>query len=157
MDVLIRKGMPADIPAALQLVRELAIYERAPAEVEVTESEMEEWGFGPGRIFDFFVAEKDQKVVGMALYYYKYSTWKGKCIFLEDIIVTKQQRRGGIGQALFAEVVSLARKEKVRRLEWQVLEWNEPAIAFYKKYNSVLDGEWINCKLTYEQLQSVGS
>lgn len=152
---IIRKGIETDVPAALLLVQELALYEKAPAEVEVTKEEMNRSGFGKDKLFDFFVAEVNENIVGMALYYYKYSTWKGKCIFLEDIIVTERMRGTGIGKLLFDEVVKVAKNEKVRRLEWQVLEWNKPAISFYKKYNSVFDGEWINCKLTDSQLKKM--
>lgn len=150
-----RKGTEADLPFVLELIRELAAYERAPHEVEVSVEEMKNWGFGKDRIFEFFVMEKEKKIIGIALYYYKYSTWKGKCLFLEDIIITESERKNGYGQLLFNEVVKVAQREKVRRMEWQVLEWNEPAIQFYKKYNSHMDGEWINCKLTFDQLQSM--
>ncbi|MGZ3898952.1 MAG: N-acetyltransferase family protein [Bacteroidia bacterium] len=150
---MIRKGVQADLPKVLGLVKELAIYEKAPAEVEVTVDEMINWGFGKDKLFEFFVLEKENKIIGMALYYYKYSTWKGKCLFLEDIIVTESERCKGYGQLLFNEVAKVAKEQKVRRMEWQVLEWNTPAIKFYEKYNSVIDPEWMNCKLTYEQLQ----
>jgi GNAT superfamily N-acetyltransferase len=150
--VLIREGKKEDVTAALNLVKELAHYEKAPDEVEVTVEEMENWGFGNEKVFDFFVAEINGKITGLALYYYKYSTWKGKCLFLEDIIVTESLRGQGIGKLLFEEVVKVAKKENVRRMEWQVLEWNEPAINFYNKYNSILDAEWVNCKLTNHQL-----
>lgn len=152
---IIRKGTENDIAGALFLVQELAVYEKAPTEVEVTLEEMKNWGFGKDKLFDFFVAEKNKSIVGIALYYYKYSTWKGKCIFLEDIIVTEKMRGTGIGKLLFEEVVKVAQNEKVRRMEWQVLEWNEPAINFYNKYNAVLDAEWINCKLTNRQLENM--
>ena len=102
---------------------------------------------------DFFVAEKET-IIGIALYYIKYSTWKGKCIFLEDLIVTEEFRKYGIGKKLFDEVVNVTKEMKAARLEWQVLEWNEPAIKFYKKLNSNFDKEWINCKLTGEQIQN---
>jgi len=154
MQANIRVGTEGDIPRVLELVRELAIFEKAPNEVEVTVSEMTSWGFGKDKIFDFFVLEKDGIIVGIAVYYYKYSTWKGKCLFLEDIIVTEKERKNGYGKLLFNEVVKVAKAKKVRRMEWQVLDWNTPAIEFYKKYKSNLDGEWINCKLTYDQLQS---
>src|SRR6185436_4147670 len=107
------------------------------------------------KLFDFFVLEKSDRIIGIALYYYKYSTWKGKCLFLEDIIVTEKERRNGYGKLLFAEAVKVAKEMKVRRMEWQVLDWNEAAIDFYKKYNSNFDGEWLNCKLTFSQLQSM--
>lgn len=151
----IRFGVEADLPQVLELVKELAAYERAPLEVEVTLEEMRNWGFGKDKIFEFFVAEQNEKIVGIALYYYKYSTWKGKCLFLEDIIVTESYRRYGLGTKLFDEVVKVAKQKKVRRMEWQVLEWNEPAINFYKRYSAVLDPEWVNGKLTFEQLQSL--
>lgn len=159
-DLRVRVGNEADLPRVLDLVKELALYEKAPDEVEVTLEEMRNWGFGKDSIFEFFVAEEGPppagevgKIVGIALYYYKYSTWKGKCLFLEDIIITESHRRYGLGSKLFDEVVKVAKDKKVRRMEWQVLEWNEPAIKFYHKYNAVLDPEWINGKLTYDQLQ----
>lgn len=154
-NIIVRKGTERDVEAALNLVKELAAYEKAPNEVEVSVSEMKEWGFGSDKVFDFFVAIDNNVIVGMALYYYKYSTWKGKCMFLEDIIVTEKMRGKGIGKVLFDEIVKVAKRDKVRRLEWQVLEWNEPAINFYKKYNSLFDGEWINCKLTNHQLATM--
>ncbi len=154
MSAKIRVGTQNDIPRVLELVRELAIFEKAPSEVEVTVAEMTGWGFGKDKIFDFFVLEKENTIVGIAVYYYKYSTWKGKCLFLEDIIVTEKERKYGYGKLLFNEVVKVAKAQRVRRMEWQVLDWNTPAIEFYKKYKSHLDGEWINCKLTYDQLQS---
>jgi GNAT superfamily N-acetyltransferase len=154
MAATIREGREDDIPAALALVKELAQFENAPDEVEVTVNEMRAWGFGKEKLFGFFVLEKEGTLIGTALYYYKYSTWKGRCLFLEDIIVTETERRRGYGQLLFDEVVKLAKKEQVRRMEWQVLDWNVGAISFYKKYNSLFDAEWINCKLSYEQLQS---
>jgi GNAT superfamily N-acetyltransferase len=153
MNITIRKGLKKDLPDALDLVKELAAYERAPQEVAVTVEEMERDGFSENPVFGFFVAEVNDKIVGMALYYTKYSTWKGKCIFLEDIIVTGEFRKYGIGKKLFEEIVKVARETKARRMEWQVLEWNEPAIKFYEKLNSNFDKEWINCKLTEEQIQ----
>ncbi len=152
MSIEIRIGTKADIPFALNLVKELAVYEKAPNEVEVTVEEMTEWGFGTDKQFDFFVALENDVIVGLALYYYKYSTWKGKCLFLEDIIVTESQRGKGLGKLLFDKVVQVSKEQKVRRMEWQVLDWNTPAIEFYKKYDATLDGEWVNCKLTNHQL-----
>ncbi|MES2565430.1 MAG: GNAT family N-acetyltransferase [Bacteroidota bacterium] len=151
--IQIRKGTESDITYALQLVRELAAYEKAPDEVEVTIEEMTNWGFGADKQFDFFVALENDVIVGMALYYFKYSTWKGKCLFLEDIIVTESKRGKGLGKLLFDKVVQVSKELKVRRMEWQVLDWNTPAIEFYKKYNATLDGEWVNCKLIDKQLE----
>ena len=155
MSIQIRKGVEADISQALQLVKELAIYEKAPNEVEVTIEEMTEWGFGSDKQFDFFVAQENGVIVGLVLYYYKYSTWKGKCLFLEDIIVTESQRSKGLGKMLFDKVVQVSKEMKVRRMEWQVLDWNTPAIEFYKKYDATLDGEWVNCKLTNHHLEKM--
>ncbi len=155
MNIEIRKGTQADIPSALTLVKELAAYEKAPNEVEVTIAEMTEWGFGTDKQFDFYVALLDGVIVGIALYYSKYSTWKGKCLFLEDIIVTESQRGKGLGKLLFDKVVEVSKEMKVRRMEWQVLDWNTPAIEFYKKYDATLDGEWVNCKLTNHQLEKM--
>jgi len=152
MNISIRKGVKSDLTQVLCLIKELAIYEKAPAEVIVTVEEMEQDGFGKTPIFEFFVAEVSGKIVGISLYYIKYSTWKGKCVFLEDIIVTEQFRKFGIGKKLFDEVVATTKKLNFNRLEWQVLNWNEPAINFYKKINSQFDSEWINCKLTKEQI-----
>lgn len=137
----------------LALVKELALYEKAPQEVTVTLAEMEDAGFGTNAVWSAFVAESEGMIVGMALYYTKYSTWKGKCIFLDDIVVTESWRGKGIGKLLFEEVIKVAKEQHARRLEWQVLEWNTPAINFYNKFSAVLDPEWINGKLTYEQLQ----
>lgn len=155
MSIEIRIGTKADIPFALNLVKELAVYEKAPNEVEVTVEEMTEWGFGTDKQFDFFVALENDVIVGLALYYYKYSTWKGKCLFLEDIIVTESQRGKSLGKLLFDKVVQVSKEQKVRRMEWQVLDWNTPAIEFYKKYDATLDGEWVNCKLTNHQLNKL--
>jgi GNAT superfamily N-acetyltransferase len=155
MSIEIRKGTATDIPFALNLVKELAAYEKAPNEVEVTVQEMTDWGFGSNNQFDFYVATENNIIIGLALYYYKYSTWKGKCLFLEDIIVTESQRGKGIGKLLFDKVVQVSKEMKVRRMEWQVLDWNAPAIEFYRKYDATLDGEWVNCKLTNHQLEKM--
>lgn len=155
MSAIIRIGVKSDLPRVLELIKELAVFENAPNEAEVSVDEMMNWGFGQDKIFDFFVLEKESVIVGIAVYYYKYSTWKGKCLFLEDIIVTESERKNGYGKLLFNEVVKVAKAKKVRRMEWQVLDWNTAAIEFYKKYLANLDGEWINCKLTFDQIQSM--
>jgi GNAT superfamily N-acetyltransferase len=153
--IQIRKGTEDDIEQALHLIKELAIYEKAEGEVEVTPAEMLGWGFGKDKIFDFFIAIENKVVVGLALYYFKYSTWKGKCLFLEDIIVTESQRGKGIGKLLFDKIIEVGKVTNVRRMEWQVLDWNEPALNFYKKYKATLDGEWLNGKLTDAQLKKL--
>lgn len=154
MQITIRPGYKEDLSSVLGLVKELATFEKAPNDVEVSIEDMERDGFGDDPIFKFFVAEAEGKIVGMALYYIKYSTWKGKCVFLEDIIVTESYRRYKIGQQLFEAVVKAAKKLKVRRVEWQVLDWNAPAIKFYEKYDSLFLKEWLSCRLTEEQINN---
>lgn len=152
--VTIRPAITTDVPGMLALVKELALYEKAPQEVTVTLEEMAAAGFGPGAIWKAFVAETDGKIVGMLLFFIKYSTWKGKCMYIDDIVVTEAMRGAGIGKLLFEETVREAKRTHMRRLEWQVLEWNQPAINFYNKFSANLDPEWVNGKLTYEQLQA---
>lgn len=153
MEVEIRKGHRDDLPQVYALIKELAEFERAPQEVTNTLEDMELDGFGENPIFRFFVAESEAAIVGIALYYIGYSTWKGKMLFLEDLVVTEKLRRAGIGRKLFKAVAQEAKKTRAKRFKWQVLEWNEPAIAFYKKIGANLDGEWINCNMTEEQIQ----
>lgn len=155
MSVTIRKGKKEDCKAALELIHELAVYEKAADQVEISLEELEADGFGKNAIYDLLVAERDGKIIGIALYYMKYSTWKGKCIYLEDLIVTEQERGVGAGKMLFEELVKIAADLNVGRMEWQVLDWNEPAIGFYKKYDAELDGEWFNAKFRREQLQEI--
>ena len=140
------------MPQVHALIQELAEYERAPQEVTNTLEEMERDGFGENPIYKFFVAENEEGVVGIALYYTAYSTWKGRMLFLEDLVVTEKLRRAGIGRRLFDAVAQEAKDTGAKRFRWQVLEWNEPAIAFYKKIGADLDGEWINCNMTEEQI-----
>jgi len=149
-NILLRKGTPSDIPELLDLIKELAAYEKEPEAVIVTEKILLEDGFGDNAIFDFLVVEKDGIVAGIALYYTKYSTWKGRCLYLEDIIVKESERMNGFGSMLLKELVSIAEKTGVKRLEWQVLDWNEPAINFYKKHKTIIDGDWLNCKVEFE-------
>jgi GNAT superfamily N-acetyltransferase len=150
----ITKGTKEDLPKVLELIKELAAYEKAPLEVENTVEEMIQDGFTDHPVYYLLVAKLEGEIRGIAIYYIKYSTWKGKCIFLEDIIVTEKFRGHGIGAKLFEAVIAIAKEMKVRRMEWQVLDWNEPAIRFYKKYNANMDPEWLNGKLTYQQIQS---
>lgn len=154
-DAIVRKGTKDDVPRVLELIQELATYEKAPNEVTITLEELVNDGFGENPIYGLFVAELNNKVEGIALYYEKYSTWKGRCLFLEDIVVTKSLRGKGIGSLLFEEVIKVAQTRNSARMEWQVLDWNEPAINFYKKYNTELDGEWLNGKFTREALQAM--
>lgn len=144
-EIIIRPGEASDLPAALRLVQELAEFEKAPEAVEVTLEEMLEAGFGQGKVFEFFVAESAGVVLGLALFYYKYSTWKGKCIYLDDLIVTASHRGKGIGRKLLHAVLQKGREQDVRRVEWQVLDWNQDAINFYRSAGAILDAEWVNC------------
>ncbi|HEX8350229.1 MAG TPA: GNAT family N-acetyltransferase [Hymenobacter sp.] len=150
--VTIRRGVEADLPQVLALIQELAEFERAPQEVTNTLADMQRDGFGPEPIFKFFVAEKDSTILGIALYYTAYSTWKGRMLYLEDLVVTEAARGTGIGKLLFDATVHEARHTGANRLKWQVLEWNEPAIGFYKKVGANLDSEWHNGNLNSEQL-----
>jgi len=132
----------------LELIKELAVYERAPEEVTVDFNHFVESGFGEKRVWWAFVAEVENKVVGFALYYIRYSTWKGQRMYLEDILVNEPMRGKGIGKLLFDELIKEAKEKKFNGMVWQVLEWNEPAINFYKKYEGVnFDNEWMNCSL----------
>lgn len=139
----------------MELIKELAEYERAAQEVSNTLTMMEADGFGTNPIYGFFVAEEGAIIHGLSLYYYRYSTWKGKRLYLEDIIVTQSQRGKGIGKDLFDVTMKKALDENCTGMMWQVLEWNTPAIEFYKKYNSRLDSEWINCHLEVGQIREI--
>ncbi len=142
--ITIRKAIRSDCKRLLELVQELAVYEKAPEEVTVTLEHFEESGFGEKPVWWAFVAEFDGKVEGFALYYIRFSTWKGQCLYLEDFLVTEQLRGLGAGRMLFDRVVEEAKEKKYIRMVWQVLEWNEPAINFYKKYPAKFDAEWVN-------------
>lgn len=152
MNIAIRRGVKEDLPQVYGLIRELAEYERAPQEVTNTLADMEADGFGPNPVYEFFVAEAEAQVVGICLYYMAYSTWKGKMLFLEDLVVTDAYRRYGLGKQLFDAFARRAQELGAKRLKWQVLEWNEPAIAFYKKLNCHLDAEWINCNMNEQEI-----
>ena len=152
MNISIRRGTPADLPQVYALIQELAVYEKAPEEVTNTLAAMQEDGFGPEPVFEFLVAETNNTVVGLCLYYLAYSTWKGRMLYLEDLIVTESYRRYGVGKKLFDAFARRALELNAKRVKWQVLEWNEPAITFYRKLNAHLDGEWINCNMTAENL-----
>ena len=167
MNITVRRAVKEDCPRLLELIHELAEYERAPQEATVTLEHFTESGFGKKPVWWAFVAtspltplrkaergispsppvEKGSgdEVVGFALYYIRYSTWKGQAMYLEDILVTKEMRGKGIGKLLMDRLIEEAKEKGWNRILWQVLEWNEPAINFYKKYNAEFDGEWVNC------------
>ena len=152
--MIIRKGTQDDLPQVLALVKELAIYEKAPDEVENNLEMMLDDGFGEKPVYEFFVVEEDAALIGLALYYYRYSTWKGKCLYLEDLIVTASHRGKGIGKLLFDKIIERAKETNARGIQWQVLDWNTPAIEFYKKYDARFDDEWVNCALSKAQIDA---
>jgi GNAT superfamily N-acetyltransferase len=149
MSITIRRAERKDCNRLLELVQELAEFERAPHEVTVTLDHFEESGFGEKPVWWAFVAEEDNVVIGFALYYIRYSTWKGQRLYLEDILVTEQARGKGAGKLLFERLIQEAKDKKLNGMVWQVLDWNEPAIAFYKKYGAVIEEEWMNCSINF--------
>lgn len=146
-NIIIREATELDCPRMMELVNELAIYERAPEEVTVDIKHFIESGFGTKPVWWAIVAEVNGIVVGFALYYIRYSTWKGQRMYLEDILVTEEWRGKGIGQRLMDQLISIAKEKGFSGMLWQVLDWNEPAINFYKKYNAKFDPEWVNVSL----------
>ncbi|MVN93116.1 GNAT family N-acetyltransferase [Mucilaginibacter aquatilis] len=152
MKAHLRVAQKQDCPRLLELIRELAVYERAPQEVTVTLQQFEEAGFGVKPVWKAFVVEVNEFIVGFALYYVRYSTWKGSRLYLEDLIVTEIMRGKGIGKMLFNRMIQEARELGFRGMTWQVLDWNEPAIKFYKKYEAGLEAGWLNASLSTEQI-----
>jgi GNAT superfamily N-acetyltransferase len=140
--MLIRKGIPEDMKSVLELIKELAVFEKEPDAVVVTEKDLVRDGFGENPLFHVFVAEVETQIVGIALYYYRYSTWKGRTIHLEDLIVKSNQRGSGIGFALYSEIMAQAKRDGVLRVDWNVLDWNQPAIDFYEKSGAKVLPDW---------------
>ena len=142
--LIIRRAIREDCPRLMELVRELALFERAPDEVTVSLQHFRESGFGANPVWWGFVAEVDGVVAAFAMYYIRYSTWKGQRMYLEDIIVTKEMRGKGLGSLLFERLMVEAREKNLNGMVWQVLEWNEPAFRFYEKYHATFDAGWVN-------------
>lgn len=140
--MIIRKGNPEDMEAVLGLIQELADFEKEPDAVLVTVDDLRRDGFGPVPLFQVFVAEVDEEIVGIALYYYRYSTWKGKIIHLEDLVVKDKMRGTGLGYALYSEIIKQGKRDNVRRIDWHVLDWNTPAIDFYEKSGAIVLKDW---------------
>ena len=149
MEIKIRSAEKKDCARILELVKALAEYERAPHEVTVTLQHFEESGFGENPVWWAFVADADGTVQGFALWYIRFSTWKGQRMYLEDFYVTESMRGKGIGKILFDALLKEAKEKNFHGIMWQVLEWNAPAINFYKKYNASFDAEWVNCGITF--------
>ncbi|MBM3160949.1 MAG: GNAT family N-acetyltransferase [Bacteroidetes bacterium] len=146
----IRPAAPKDVPFIFDLIKELALYEKAPEQVTNT-SENLHYDLFEAPICEAIVAEENDAIIGFALYYTSYSTWKGRCLYLEDFYVKEKYRKRGIGKLLFDEVVRIAKAKKVKRMDWQVLEWNEPGLQFYRKENALLDSEWVNGRLFFDE------
>ncbi|MDR3694906.1 GNAT family N-acetyltransferase [Mucilaginibacter sp.] len=152
MNIQLRIAKKEDCPRLLELVKELALFERAPEEVTVTLQEFEDAGFGEKPVWKAFVAEVDGFIVAFAVYYVRYSTWKGCRMYLEDLIVTEEMRGKGVGKLLFDRLIVEAKEMGFNGMSWQVLDWNEPAIGFYKKYDAGIEAGWLNGALSREQL-----
>jgi GNAT superfamily N-acetyltransferase len=148
--MIIREGTKQDMPAVLELIKELAAFEKEPEAVVVTVDELVKDGFGNSPLFKTFVAETNGELIGMALFYYRYSTWKGKTIHLEDLIVKAEERGTGAGRALYKEVINFAREQGVRRVEWVVLNWNHNAIRFYERSGAVVLQDWLTVQMDEE-------
>lgn len=150
----IRKGTIEDMPQVLELIKELAVFEKQPDAVEVTIADLERDGFGSNPLFQTLVAEIDGQIYGIALFYNRYSTWKGKTLHLEDLIVSEKYRSSGIGMKLYQAVMEEAKKQNVRRVEWNVLDWNTPAISFYEKTGAVVFKDWLVAQMDEEGLRN---
>ena len=150
MEVIIRKAVKEDCARMMELIQELAVYEKAPEQVTVDMDHFVESGFGPNPVWWAFVAEVDGEVVAFALWYVRYSTWKGQRMYLEDLLVTEQMRGKGMGKLLFDALIEECKVKNYSGMMWQVLDWNEPAINFYKKLQGVnFDAEWVNCSINF--------
>jgi GNAT superfamily N-acetyltransferase len=155
MSVIIREALKEDCIRLLELINELAVYEKSPDEVTVSLEEFVNAGFGINPVWKSFVAEYDGVIQGFGLYYIRYSTWKGCRMYLEDLLVTENMRGKGLGKMIFDRLIEEAKEKKFKGITWQVLDWNEPAINFYKKYNTEFDSGWINVSLSENQVNNL--
>ena len=155
MSVIIRVALKEDCKRLLELINELAVYEKAPNEVTVSLEEFESAGFGINPVWKAFVAELDGIIQGFGLYYIRYSTWKGCRMYLEDLLITENMRGKGLGTMILNRLMEEAKEKKFKGMTWQVLDWNEPAINFYKKYKAEFDSGWINVSLSEVQVDKL--
>ena len=151
----IRTGVKTDLPAVLELIKELADYENSGNQVSITLDELENDGFGERPWYWFLVVEKDNAIIGLSFYWIRYSTWKGKFLFLEDFVIKEEYRNQGIGSKLFEKTIKVCKKLNLNGMIWQVLDWNSSAIDFYKKYNAEIKNDWLNGKLTKKQIEKI--
>ena len=157
MKIQIRQGKKTDLPAVLNLIKELADYENAVEEVTITLEDLEKDGFGCRPYYWFLVAENNNQIIGLSFYWIRYSTWKGKFLFLEDFVIKQKYRRSGIGSKLFEKTIKICQDLELNGMCWQVLDWNTPAIDFYKKYNADISSTWLNGKITKKQIEEICS
>jgi GNAT superfamily N-acetyltransferase len=155
MSITIRTAIKADCSRLLELIKELAVYEKAPDEVTVSLEEFEQAGFGNNPVWKAFVAEENEIIQGFGLYYIRYSTWKGCRMYLEDLLVTEKMRGKGLGKMIFDRLIEEAKEKNFKGMTWQVLDWNDPAINFYEKYNAEFDSGWINVSLSKDQIDKL--
>ncbi len=155
MSITIRTAIKADCSRLLELIKELAVYEKAPDEVTVSLEEFEQAGFGNNPVWRAFVAEENGIIQGFGLYYIRYSTWKGCRMYLEDLLVTEKMRGKGLGKMIFDRLIEEAKEKNFKGMTWQVLDWNDPAINFYEKYNAEFDSGWINVSLSKDQIDKL--
>ena len=151
----LRDANPEDVPFILKMIQALAEYEKEPQEVTITPAELLRDGFGPRAFFQCLILELENQPVGFALYYHRYSTWKGKTLFLEDLFVVPEARGAGLGKLAMYELARRAQTTDCVRFEWQVLDWNQPAIDFYKSLGAKLLPEWVNCRLDSAAIKSL--
>jgi len=152
MDFIVRLAEKSDMISVHKLITELAVFEKEPDAVEITIEDLQNDGFSKDPKFKVFVAESRDEIIGMALFYERYSTWKGKSLHLEDLIVTQSKRKLGVGMALYTKLMEYAKKEGYNRVAWDVLDWNKGAIDFYKSTHAKVLEEWRVVHMTKENL-----